>query len=820
MKNRLIKDNVENSEVCNTKKKTKDQIVIDYVYKNIFNKNIFLNIFKRNNYNGIEKNKTITKKDTSNIDIEKRKEEIENYKKEKNDNEEYLLFLSYVYNDLISFIENDKEYHLKNSEFLDIEDLIIDICGNICHKSFNNIKKIFTKSLTDQDNVYNDMNDKCIDDEINENKNFNEPSFFFIPPMEFIVSHIYKLNSNLNNNYLCKEREDMQTFIKNNDYDKKCNILNDILNNEPPLKTKEDEIQNEFENETNKKKKNSMYIYLNRINDKFVSNSSQDEKSKFSLEKEIKINDHKINDSIFYYPYKEINESSDYTHDSDGYNSSSQDELISESINSLETLNEQISNKESRHDTSQNGINISHEQSENEILNVSNFKENKLISNISMNERSLYKENNESETNSKHVDNLNNYHSLKGYDSNSIFSKSFNVANAGNADNVDNGDDDDDNGDDDNGDDDNDDDDNGDDDNGGDDNGGDDNGDDDNGDDDNGDDDNGDDDKINIDHSIHKRNEPELPEDFIISYRYQESEHKDIDTYKCSNKEENKNGCQEERDPVYTNRDDDDDNDDNDGDDDNGDNGNDNNDNDNNDNDNNDNDNNDNENDNNSITNEEIKRVANIPNSINPTETQNVLGTYENNNIMTNIELAKINSNKMIKYTNYDDPQINNVGIDYEERDNTIKDNIIINSDDKIKMCEYDKQSFENKQLIIKHNEYYEKLNKMLINKKEKIYKEQKEYTKNNNLHDDYYYFKYVNTYEDNLNPYCYTKILKKANIQITRSPFPQFLRDIQIYNIPTKKIRLKKYTHTCIHLQMHIHVYKLTSLLMLQCEI
>ncbi|ETB57915.1 hypothetical protein, variant [Plasmodium yoelii 17X] len=812
MKNRLIKDNVENSEVCNTKKKTKDQIVIDYVYKNIFNKNIFLNIFKRNNYNGIEKNKTITKKDTSNIDIEKRKEEIENYKKEKNDNEEYLLFLSYVYNDLISFIENDKEYHLKNSEFLDIEDLIIDICGNICHKSFNNIKKIFTKSLTDQDNVYNDMNDKCIDDEINENKNFNEPSFFFIPPMEFIVSHIYKLNSNLNNNHLCKEREDMQTFIKNNNYDKKCNILNDILNNEPPLKTKEDEIQNEFENETNKKKKNSMYIYLNRINDKFVSNSSQDEKSKFSLEKEIKINDHKINDSIFYYPYKEINESSDYTHDSDGYNSSSQDELTSESINSLETLNEQISNKESRHDTSQNGINISHEQSENEILNVSNFKENKIISNISMNERSLYKENNESETNSKHVDNLNNYHSLKGYDSNSIFSKSFNVANAGNADNVANTDNGDvanvantDNGDvanvanTDNGDDNNGDDDNGDD-------------DDDNGDDD---DDNGDDDDDN-DHSIHKRNEPELPEDFIISYRYQESEHKDIDTYKCSNKEENKNGCQEKRDPVYTNRDDDDDNDDDDndgddndgddngdddngdddnGDDDNGDddNGDDDNGDDDNDNDNNDNDNNDNENDNNSITNEEIKRVANIPNSINPTETQNVLGTYENNNIMTNIELAKINSNKMIKYTNYDDPQINNVCIDYEERDNTIKDNIIINSDDKIKMCEYDKHSFENKQLIIKHNEYYEKLNKMLINKKEKIYKEQKEYTKNNNLHDDYYYFKYVNTYEDNLNPYCYTKILKKANIQITRSPFPQFLRDIQIYNIPTKKIRLKK---------------------------
>ncbi|CXI46049.1 conserved Plasmodium protein, unknown function [Plasmodium berghei] len=704
MKNYLIKDNVENSEMCNKKKKSKDQIVIDYVYKNIFNKNIFLNIFKRNNYNGIEKNKTITKKDTSNIDIEKRKEEIKNYKKEKNNNEEYLLFLSYVYNDLISFIENDKEYHLKNSEFSDIEDLIIDICGNICHKSFNNIKKIFSKSQKDQEegkdqnNVYSDMNDKWIDAEINKNKNYNEPSFFFIPPMEFIVSHIYKLNSNLNKNYVCKERENIQAFIKNNNYDKKCNILNNILNNEPPLNSKEDEIQNEFENKANKKKKNSIYIYLSRMNDKSISNGSQDEKSKFSLEKEIKISEHKLNDSIFEYPYKEINESSDYTHDSDGYNSSSQDELISESANSLETFNEQICNEKSRHNTSQNGTNIPNEQNENEILNVPDFKENKIISNISMNESISYKEKDENETNSKHVDNLNNYYSLKCYDSNSLFSKSFNFYE-------------------------------------------------------------------NIKH------------DFMCS---NDNKNKTSNTITSSQQNNNCHILKDENDiysnvfkdkeiqntMYYMNNDNSDNRDDN---------------------------------DNNSIANEGIKRVVNIANSINPIEAQNVLGTYENNslcednNIMTNIELAKINSNKLIKYTNYNDSQINNVCINYEERQNNIKENIIVNIDDKIKIRKYDKHSFENKQLIIKHNEYYEKLNKMLINKKEKIYKEQKEYTKNNNLHDDYYYFKYVNTYENNLNPYCYTKILKKANIKITRSPFPQFLRDIQIYNIPTKKIRLKK---------------------------
>ncbi|SCM20701.1 conserved Plasmodium protein, unknown function [Plasmodium chabaudi adami] len=752
MKNQLIKDNVENKEMGDTKKKSKDQVVIDYVYKNIFNKNRFFNIFKRNNYNDIGKNKTITKKDINIIDIEKRKEEIKNYKKEINDNEEYLLFLSYVYNDLISFIENDKEYHLKNSEFSDIEDLIIDICGNICHKSYNNIKNIFIKSQNDeedQNNAYTGTNDKCLDEEINKNLSFNEPSFFFIPPMEYIVSHIYKLNSNLNKNDVCKERDDVHTFIKNNNYDKKCNILNSILNNEQPLKGKEDEIQNEIENKTNKKKKNSTYVYLSKVNDKFPSNSSQNETSDCSVENEAIISDHKFDDSIFEYPYKETNESSDYTHDSDGYNSSSQDEFVSERANSLETISEQICNEEPR----QNGSSIPND-----------FNENKIISNNSMSENILYKEINESEMNSKHVDNLSNCYSLKGYDSNSLLSKSCNIDENIKHDLICSND---------------------------------------NKNrtsntiacpqentndhtlkDENGMHSNGfkdgenqneiysintynnkdqvkerneencvskmgeheqEFDKISINHSMHKSNEPELSENIITPYEYQEYEHKDINTSNCSIKEEDKDWCQEKMGNAYINQGD----------------------------------------DNNSIACEEIKRVENIPSNINPIETPNILGAYENgilcedNNIMTNDELAKINSNQLTKNTKYDDTQIDNVCINCGEKEN------IINN--------YDIHSFENKQLIIKHNEYYEKLNKMLINKKDQIYKEQKVYTKNNNLHDDYYYFKYVNTYENNLNPYCYTKILKKANIQITRSPFPQFLRDIQIYNIPTKKIRLKK---------------------------
>ncbi|KEG02025.1 hypothetical protein YYE_02764 [Plasmodium vinckei vinckei] len=764
MKNRLITDNVENIEMGDTKKKSKDQVVIDYVYKNIFNKNVFLNIFKRNNYNDIGKNKTITKKDINNIDIEKRKEEIKNYKKEIKDNDEYLLFLSYVYNDLISFIENDKEYHLKNSEFSDIEDLIIDICGNICHKSFNNIKKIFIKPQkredeeeSDQSNVYTGTNDKWLYEEINKNDSYNEPSFFFIPPMEYIVSHIYKLNSNLNKNDVYKEKEDVHTFIKNNNYDKKCNILNNILNNEQPLKGKEDDIQNEIENKTNKKNKNSTYVYLSKVNDKSLLNTSQNEVSDCSLEKEVKINDHKFNDSIFEYPYKETNESSDYTHDSDGYNSSSQDEFVSESANSLETISDQICNKKSR----QNGLIISNGLSKNEIIKGSNFNEN-----------ILYKEINEIEMNSKHVDNLSNCYSLKDYDSNSLFSKGCNIDEGTKHDiicsndkknitsntitcpqenkndhtlkdendiysngfknkeiqseiysmntynnedhvkekneenNVSNICENEQNF-----------------------------------------------DKISINHSIHKSNESEFSKNFITPYEYQESKHKDINTYKCSIKEEGKDCCHEKKDSANINQDD----------------------------------------DNNSIACEEKKRVENVYSNINPIETQNILGTYENgilcedNNIMTDDELTKITSNQLTKYTNYDDNQIDNVCINYGEKEN------LINDVDKIKMYDYDIHSFENKQLIIKHNEYYEKLNKMLINKKEQIYKEQKEYTKNNNLHDDYYYFKYVNTYENNLNPYCYTKILKKANIQITPSPFPQFLRDIQIYNIPTKKIRLKK---------------------------
>ncbi|KYN98725.1 hypothetical protein PGSY75_1108100 [Plasmodium gaboni] len=163
-----------------------------------------------------------------------------------NDDEEYILFLKYIYNDLLCFIESNKDYHLNNSNYSDMEDLIIDICGTICHKAFNNIKTIFntyddikkkkkkknTQNLNsldncmlNEENIYdekyiNNKNEKIQNDMYNQNicdnkSNVNYSSYFFIPPLEFIVSHLNKLHKKNTYSY-----NDIDEFVKNNGYDK------------------------------------------------------------------------------------------------------------------------------------------------------------------------------------------------------------------------------------------------------------------------------------------------------------------------------------------------------------------------------------------------------------------------------------------------------------------------------------------------------------------------------------------------------------------------------------------------------------------------
>ncbi|SBT34942.1 conserved Plasmodium protein, unknown function [Plasmodium ovale wallikeri] len=219
----------------------REQVVKDFIYQNILNKDRLLNIFKGKSYSAKG-----GKKDKGFIPDPKKRDEISDKGNDKNkayarhedekdhsyaDTDEYLLFLSYIYNDITSFIESNKEYYLQNLDYSDVEDLIIYICGNICRESFKNIKTMF--------NSYDNMKEKETDKHVkgehiipNSNLHFNDSSFFFIPPMEFIVSHIIKLSCNMTEGNITTEGRDIYDFVKNNNYDKHP-ILNGIMLEEP-----------------------------------------------------------------------------------------------------------------------------------------------------------------------------------------------------------------------------------------------------------------------------------------------------------------------------------------------------------------------------------------------------------------------------------------------------------------------------------------------------------------------------------------------------------------------------------------------------------
>ncbi|SCP04415.1 conserved Plasmodium protein, unknown function [Plasmodium ovale] len=228
-----MKGNMAHSE----RRGGREQVVKNFIYQNILNKDRLLNIFKGKSYNAKG-----GKKEKGFIPDSKNRDEISEKGNDKNkayptheeerdhsyaDTDEYLLFLSYIYNDITSFIESNKEYYLQNLDYSDVEDLIIYICGNICRESFKNIKTMFNSS----DNMKEKERDKhVIGDHMipNSDLHFNDSSFFFIPPMEFIVSHIVKLSCNMTEGNITTEGRDIYDFMKNNNYDKHP-LLNGIM---------------------------------------------------------------------------------------------------------------------------------------------------------------------------------------------------------------------------------------------------------------------------------------------------------------------------------------------------------------------------------------------------------------------------------------------------------------------------------------------------------------------------------------------------------------------------------------------------------------
>ncbi|ETW17957.1 hypothetical protein C923_03274 [Plasmodium falciparum UGT5.1] len=172
------------------------------------------------------------------------------------------------------------------------------------------------------------------------------------------------------------------------------------------------------------------------------------------------------------------------------------------------------------------------------------------------------------------------------------------------------------------------------------------------------------------------------------------------------------------------------------------------------------------------------------------------------NNIILNDgnDYKEIINNEIYELNNVkEEDECNLIKENYDiQSDDDDNNNININDDHKFYYRHIHSNIKDNEEgskniLKINEEEYQKKLQNLFINKTVYENQDQRDFTKNENLHDDYYYFKYLNNKENTTDPYHYTKGCKKTNIQVTPSPFPQFLRDIQIYNIPQKKIRLKR---------------------------
>ncbi|CAG9476638.1 unnamed protein product [Plasmodium vivax] len=239
-----------------THKKRREQAFKNFIYQHIFNKDRFTNIFKKKNGHNAGGKHTDQHGNTG-----RNQEDVCEDNQLSSDEEEYMLFLSYIYNDITSFIEINKNYHLENSNYADLEDLILEICGTACRDAFRNIKSIFkspgqgsvceradhggVRGVNDcgeerhnheahGDDLYHpdshgdqryhpdSHGDKGTREALRSHPpSASDSSFFFIPPMECLVTHIHKLTSKKGEAHNdCKFASDVNEFLKNNGFDR------------------------------------------------------------------------------------------------------------------------------------------------------------------------------------------------------------------------------------------------------------------------------------------------------------------------------------------------------------------------------------------------------------------------------------------------------------------------------------------------------------------------------------------------------------------------------------------------------------------------
>ncbi|SCN12609.1 conserved Plasmodium protein, unknown function [Plasmodium malariae] len=839
-KNHTISDGKNNAK-CEGKndvtKKRKDQALKDYIYQNILKKDIFMNIFKgRNNYSNNEK-----KKISENIEIAKKKEDnTNNVDIIHNEDEEYMLFLSYIYNDVTSFIENNKDYNLKEFDFLDTEDLIMEICANICHKTYNNIKMMFNKSKESETTFHIDscMNEKH---EQHSNTSLNDSSFFFIPPMEFVVSYIHKLQYGKGD-----ISRGVVDFIRSNNYDK-----HPLLYSCEPNEIGRNEVKNEHVNTRDEQGEEQQVMsktFFQKDCPQFTKYQQNDEKKMCMItqEKSLSVEEHTIsnnNEDVAEYPcsasnmcngnIKPIHANLDHFsfHNEKKYDNELKEKMpISYMLNGDEKRNLEFWTNHknyinSVHKTQLMGNNPStqnitinrndnfedfEDPHSNDISNSNNSdgdsfcKYYDCVNNFSSNffsaevkeEHNMISMNNEgkgythfenAKTERKDDMSISNCRTMRDVNLNIIsnVSSSFHCGGIGK----------------------------------------------------DGDNHYNDNEKFNTcgstynkEHEDSASNKEEGEEhtprktdsSFSSHISYSSEAIKTIFPVKeisCNIQQQKMNFLNHEiiSDHVKVkdihadvkvlhhcdyNMDEDTNDDDTVG-----------------------------------GGGSDIGSIGVNSNCVqNNDSTDNIINTgkdgfpvsaYDDScNITSSNYLSttgKLNDN-MEEYnldtqgiagdTNGNSFENANNGIvclpkkecntrEEKNRTNynaaattctTTNNNDYNNTSESMSKDEEDGESeFSKKKVEFNESEYYEKAEKRMINKKIFKDEDQKEFTKNYNLHDDYYYFKYLNKCENTANPYRYTKVQKKANINVTPSPFPQFLRDIQIYNISQKKIRLKK---------------------------
>ncbi|KJP85441.1 hypothetical protein AK88_04914 [Plasmodium fragile] len=204
-------------------KKKSDHVFKNFIYQNIFDRDRFTNIFKKKIAHS-----TQGKRNDEDDGSGRNEEDASVDHQCPSDEEEYMLFLSYIYNDVTSFIELNKNEHLKNSNYADLEDLIFEICGTVCRDAFRNIKSIFKSpegEVPRQESVCKHERHEVGEDGGEKGKSHppseKDSSFFFIPPMEYLVPRIHKLTSKKDDaKNACHFSSDINEFLRNNDFDK------------------------------------------------------------------------------------------------------------------------------------------------------------------------------------------------------------------------------------------------------------------------------------------------------------------------------------------------------------------------------------------------------------------------------------------------------------------------------------------------------------------------------------------------------------------------------------------------------------------------